>query len=295
MADIKIKQSPAERLFDVINGGFLLVVAAFIMIPVLHVVAGAFSSTNAIVQGQVGIWPVAFSWDNIHYVIANSAFWKSFQISILVVTIGTLLNIVLTVLTAYPLSKHDLKWRQGVIIYILITMIFQAPLIPTFLVVKQLGMLNTLWALIIPSAISAFNMILCLTFFRSLPEELFEAARVDGMGEYRILYQIAVPLSKPIMVTLMLFYAVGHWNNFFSALIYVTKPTLRPLQLYLYNVINGGSTNESSSALLESAMTVSPQGIQMATIVISTVPIVLIYPFIQKHFIKGALVGSLKE
>ncbi|MHA0855706.1 carbohydrate ABC transporter permease [Paenibacillus sp. CMAA1364] len=292
---MKIRQSTGEKVFDIFNVTLLLLISICILAPVLHVTAGAFSSSVAVTQGRVGIWPVEFNLDNFRYVLGNAAFWKAIKISVFVVVVGTLLNLFLTIITAYPLSKSHLKGKKLVILFILVTMIFHAPLIPTFLVIKQLGLLNTVWVLILPGAINAFNMILCLTFFRALPEELFEAARIDGMGEYRLLFKIAIPLSLPILVTLLLFYAVAHWNNFFSALIYITNIDLRPLQLYLYNVINGGSTNESTSAALESATSVSPQGIQMATIILSTLPIVVIYPFIQRHFIKGALLGSLKE
>ncbi|RAV01455.1 carbohydrate ABC transporter permease [Paenibacillus sp. YN15] len=291
---MKIKQTMGEKVFDFSNIVFLFILCLVVLIPIVHIVAGSFSSTNALIHSRVKLWPVDFNLDNYTQVMKNSSFWTSFRITVFIALVGTLINLLLTVLMAYPLSKSGLRGRKVFMLVIVFTMIFSAPLIPTYLVVKSIGLVNTLWALIIPSAISMFNMILCLTFFKSLPEELFEAARVDGMSEYSILFKIAVPLSLPILVTLTLYYSVHHWNSYFSAMIYITKPELRPLQLYLYSMIAQGNTNDMASTIMEE-MDTSPEGLKMATIVVATVPIMLIYPFVQKHFIKGAMLGSLKE
>ncbi len=292
---MKIRKSPAEKTFEIANVLFLLVMCAVMLIPILHVVAGSLSSKNALTHSLVAIWPVEWTMENYKVVFTNTTFWRAFSVSVFLVIAGTLVNILMTVITAYPLAKTGLKGRRAVMLFIIFTMIFSAPLIPSFLMVKALGLLNTVWALIIPSALSAFNMILCLTFFRSLPEELFEAARVDGMNEYRILFRIAIPLSVPILVTLLLFYAVGHWNSYYSAMLYISNAALRPLQLYLYSIVAQASMADLSGSSEDAMMDLSPQGLQMATIIVATVPIVLIYPFIQRHFIKGALIGSLKE
>lgn len=292
---MKIRKSPAEKTFEIANITFLLLMCAVMLLPILHVVAGSLSSKNALTHSLVGIWPVEWTLENYKVVFTNTTFWRAFGVSVFLVIAGTLLNILMTVMTAYPLAKTGLKGRRAVMLFIIFTMIFSAPLIPSFLVVKALGLLNTIWALIIPGALSAFNMILCLTFFRSLPEELFEAARVDGMNEYRILFRIAIPLSVPILVTLLLFYAVGHWNSYYSAMLYISNAALRPLQLYLYSIVAQASMADLSGSAEDVMMDLSPQGLQMATIIVATVPIVLIYPFIQRHFIKGALIGSLKE
>ncbi len=293
---MKIRKSPAEKTFEIVNISFLLVMCAVMLIPILHVVAGSLSSGNALTHSRVGIWPVEWTVENYQVVFTNTTFWRAFGVSVFLAVAGTFINILMTVITAYPLAKTGLKGRRAVMLFIIFTMIFSAPLIPSFLVVKTLGLLNTIWALIIPSALSAFNMILCLTFFRSLPEELFEAARVDGMNEYRILFRIAIPLSVPILVTLLLFYAVGHWNSYYSAMLYISNAALRPLQLYLYSIVAQASASDlQSGSAADVLLDLSPQGLQMATIIVATVPIVLIYPFIQKHFIKGALIGSLKE
>lgn len=292
---MKINSSLGERIFDAFNIIILSLAGMAVIIPMLHVLAGSFSSQNALIYGDVYLWPVDFNLKNYALVFQNDIFWKAFGVTLFIVIVGTLINIVLTVLTAYPLSKKDLKWRKSIVLFIVFTMIFQAPLIPTYLLVNAFGLVNSLWALILIPALNAFNLILCITFFRSLSEELIEAAKVDGMSEYAIVWRIVVPLSLPIIVTLLLFYAVSHWNNYFLPLVYITDADLRPLQLYLYYLVAESNMEDTLALAVESASDISPVGIQMATIIVATVPILIIYPFIQKHFVKGALLGSLKE
>ncbi|WP_168119561.1 carbohydrate ABC transporter permease [Paenibacillus sp. HB172176] len=290
---MRIRRSMGEKVFDAGNVAFLLLICATVLLPLLHVLAGAFSTSKALMCSEVLIWPVEFTFENMSKVMDNEIFWHAFGVSVIVVVLGTLLNLAITSLTAYPLSKSYLTGRKWLLLVILFTMIFQAPLIPTYLVVKSLGMLNTLWALIIPAAMSGFNTILCLTFFRNLPEELFEAAKVDGMSEYGILFKIALPLSKPIMVTLLLFYAVVHWNSYYMPLLYITDLKWRTLQMYLFNLISQGDMSTTGASGAEFTQ-ITPQSIQLATIVVATIPIIIVYPFLQKHFIKGALIGSVK-
>ncbi|WP_127583614.1 carbohydrate ABC transporter permease [Paenibacillus koleovorans] len=292
---MRYRRTFGERAFDTLNYTVLLLGCAAVAIPFLYIISSSLSAPEPLIRGEVTFWPIGFNLNNYEIVMKNNVFWRSFGITVFVVVVGTALNMLMTVITAYPLSKGGLKGKNFVLMLIVFTMIFQAPMIPVYIVVKSLHLLNTVWALIIPGALAAFNMLICLTFFRSLPEELFEAARVDGMNEFSILWRIAIPLSKPIMLTLILFYAVGHWNNYFSALLFVNDFKLRPLQLYLYNLIAQFNMNEELAAAIESSVSLSPQGLQMATIIVATVPILLVYPFIQKHFIKGALIGSIKE
>ncbi|MGG1553444.1 carbohydrate ABC transporter permease [Paenibacillus ferrarius] len=293
---MKIKRSSGEVAFDTANVVILLLFCAAVALPLMNVIAGSLSSNEAIVHAKVMLWPVGFNWLNYEFVLKNAVFWKAFWVTIQIVVIGTALNMVLTLLTSYPLSKSWLGGRKVILLAIIFTMIFQAPMVPMYLLIKSLGMMNTIWSLIIPSALSAFNMMLCITFMRSIPEELFEAARVDGMSEYRILWKIVAPLSMPINVTLILFYAVGHWNNYLGPLLYITNRELQPLQLYLYKLISQFDMDSAGGqSVTELSTAITPQGLQMATIVIATVPVIIIYPFLQKHFIKGALLGSVKE
>ncbi|MHA6482535.1 carbohydrate ABC transporter permease [Paenibacillus sp. strain BS8-2] len=293
---MRIKRTWGERTFDTANLTILFLFCVAVAIPLMNVIAGSFSSNEAIIHNEVTLWPVGFNFENYAFVIKNEVFWRSFGVTIQIVLIGTAINMLLTILTSYPLSKSWLRGRKIVMLFIIFTMIFQAPIVPMYLLIKELHLLNSIWALIVPGAISAFNMMLCITFIRSLPEELFEAARVDGMSEYGIVWRIVTPLIMPINVTLILFYAVGHWNNYFGPLLYITDRALQPLQLYLYNLISQFDMDSAGGeSMLELSMAITPQGLQMATIVVATVPIVIIYPFLQKHFIKGALLGSVKE
>ncbi|OCT13412.1 ABC transporter permease [Paenibacillus pectinilyticus] len=292
---MRIRRTQGEIWFDRCNVAVLSLACLLMIIPLLNVLASSLSSTDAMIHAEVRLWPVDMNFDNYRTVLGNAKFWHAFGISLFIVTVGTFINLAMTVLTAYPLSKSYLRGRKVVLIGVLFTMIFQPPMIPTYLVVKQFGLINSVWAMIIPLALSAFNLLIGITFFRSLPEPLFEAARVDGVGEFTILFRIVIPLSMPIMVTLLLFYAVGNWNNYYTALLYINNAALHPLQLYLYYVIAQFNMNEAMSKVIETTMDVSPQGLQMATIIVATVPILIVYPFLQKHFIRGAMIGSIKE
>ncbi|MFC4779178.1 carbohydrate ABC transporter permease [Paenibacillus sp. GCM10023252] len=290
---MQIRQSLGERVFDICNIIFLSMLSAAALFPLLHVLAGSLSSVNAIIQSKVTIFPVEPTLEHFRLVTRTDSFWQAGWMTIKVVFVATLLNMVITVFGSYPLSKIYLRGRSVILLFIVFTMIFHAPLIPVYMVVKELGMINTMWALIIPSAVSAFNMILCITFFRNLPEELFDAAKVDGMGEFRIVLQIVVPLSLPILVTLLLFYAVGHWNSYMTPLLYITDKSMATLQMYLYSLIAAGSSDTAGAANDTGGMLV-PKAIEMATIVLATIPIAILYPFLQKHFVKGATLGSVK-
>ncbi|NQX60629.1 carbohydrate ABC transporter permease [Paenibacillus qinlingensis] len=292
---MKIRKSFGEKVFDVSNVSFLILITVGAMLPILYVIAGSFSSSNALIHNRVFLWPVEATLDNFKLVANNSTFWKAGWMTVQIVVIGTMVNMVLTMITAYPLSKMDLKGRKFFMLLIIFTMIFSAPIIPSYLLVKNLFLLNSIWALILPGAISAFNMILCLTFFRTVPDDLFDAARVDGMSEYGMVWRIVVPLSMPIVMTLLLFYAVGHWNNYFGPLLFINDRNKQTLQMYLYSLIANGDSDSTAGAAAEGGIKLSPVAIQMATIVLATVPVVLIYPFLQKHFVKGALLGSVKE
>ncbi|MCU6794540.1 MULTISPECIES: carbohydrate ABC transporter permease [Paenibacillus] len=288
-------KSFGERSFDTLNVTLLIGACLLIIIPFAHLLAASFSSREALIHNLVTFLPVDSTLDNYLLVWHNKVFWNSFRISLIVTIVGTVINMYFTLLTAYPLSRPTFKGKKWILLGIVFTMIFSAPLIPMYLVVKSLGMMNTLWAIMIPNAIGAFNLILCITFFRGLPEELTEAAKMDGMGDNGILWRIFMPLSLPIVMTLTLFYAVGHWNNYMGPLFFITDSGIKPLQLYLYSLLSQFNTQDSFLNIPESISEYSPLGIQMATVGVATLPVLMIYPFIQKHFIRGALLGSVKE
>lgn len=288
-----MKESLSRRLFVHFNHGLLIFLSLCMLLPFLHVLAGSFSGSGAILQGEVTIFPVDFTLSNFEAVLNDVAIWKSFGISVFITTVGTAINLLLTSLMAYGLSQPYVKGRGVIILLVLFTMIFQAPMIPTYLVVKELGMLNTLWSVMIPNAMSAFNLIIMISFFRNIPKDLLDSAKIDGCGEYKIWWSIVLPLSLPSLTTIGLFYAVAHWNGYFQALMYIRDSSLFPLQVKLRKLI----VESDAEVMMQSAQLTltSIEGIKMASIIVATVPILLIYPFIQKYFTKGAMLGSIKE
>ncbi|ALS26566.1 ABC transporter permease [Paenibacillus sp. 32O-W] len=274
-----------------------LLLALFGMVtlfPFLHVLAQSLSSQTAVVSNQVTIFPVDFQIEAYKLLLRDQAFYQSFGISIVRVVAGVAINMAVTSLMAYPLSRKDLKGRSLIMNMVIFTMLFQGGLIPSFLLLKELHMLDTLWALLLPSAVSAFNLILLKNFFQSIPVSLEESAKMDGAGHDTILWRIYMPLSMPAVATLTLFYAVMHWNTYFDAVMYISNPELNPLQVYLRNMI---VLNDSNIELTNNTglFLVSPETLKAATIMASVIPMILIYPFIQKYFAKGVMLGSLKE
>ncbi|SDM26680.1 carbohydrate ABC transporter permease [Sediminibacillus halophilus] len=291
-----IKESRARKAFLRTNMFILVLVSIIMILPFIHVLAQSFSSSGAIDQGKVSFLPVEFTLDNYNFVFQDGSIWRSFGVTIFITVFGTLFNLIATASLAYPLSRKELLGRKFLLFMVLFTMIFSAPLIPTFLVVQNLGLLNTIWALIFPTAISAFNLFVMRSFFMQIPQELIESSRMDGLGELRILFQIVLPLSKPAMATLGIFYAVFHWNTYFNALMFIEDRSLYPLQIKLREmIVDENFTSDPTSDFYTTMLSSSPEGIKMATIIVATVPILLIYPFLQRHFIKGFMLGSLKD
>ncbi|MEC0203882.1 carbohydrate ABC transporter permease [Paenibacillus lautus] len=289
-----IKRSKGEFVFEVFNYIFLAVVSAAMIFPILHVAAQSLSSDVAISRGDVGLWPVEFTLSNYAIVLNDTSVWRSFMISVFVTVVGTGINLIATASLAYPLSRNEYRGRKVILMLVLVTFIFSAPLIPNYLLIKSLNMLDTVWALIIPGAISAYNLFIMRSFFMNLPNEIIDSARIDGCGELRIISSIVLPLSKPVMATMGLFYAVAHWNSYSSALYYINSRQLFPLQVRLREIVITDQMGEMDTTF-ENLANMSPEGIKMATIVIATLPIILVYPFLQKYFIKGMLIGSIKS
>ncbi len=240
-------------------------------------------------NGGFILFPREITFTAYRTLLTESNIPKAFQITVLITVIGTAVNIVLTGLMAYPLSRKNLPGRQFFLLMIVFTLLFSGGIIPTYLVVKSMGLLDSIWAMILPNAVWSFNVLIMKSFFEGLPEELFESARMDGAKEFRILLQIVIPLSIPVLLTVGLFYLVGHWNEFFQAIFYVTDRTLFPLQVIVREILM------QSQQPLENAENVLPtQTMQMASVMIASLPVIVIYPFLQKHFTKGMLLGSIK-
>lgn len=296
-APTAVKESGGDRAFNIFNYVILALFLIAVAYPLIYVLSASFSSARAVTSGQVWLWPVDVTLDGYKAIFRHDLLVRSFLNSVFYTVAGSFVGVVLTVLAAYPLSRRDL-YGGGVILFLfLFTILFSGGLIPTYLVVKDLGMLNTRWAMIIPAALTVWNVIITRTFFQmTIPDELMEAARLDGAGDLRFLRDVVLPLSGPIIAVNALLYAVGQWNQFFSALLYLTDQDLWPFQLVLREVLI--QNNVDASMMTDIQDMVRRQNLRellkYSLIVVATVPILLVYPFVQKHFIKGALIGSVK-
>ncbi len=286
----KLRIHPATLL----NYLLLTLFGMVTLFPFLYVLAQSLSSQTAVVSNQVTIFPVGFQVEAYRLLLADDNFYRAFGVSVFRTIAGVALNMTLTCLMAYPLSRPHLKGRGLVMNMIIFTMMFQGGLIPSFLLLRELHLLDTMWSLLLPSAVSAFNLILLRNFFQSVPHSLEESAKIDGAGHGVILLKIMVPLSMPAIATLSLFYAVMHWNTYFDAVMYISNPDWNPLQVYLRNMIvlsesNIDVTNNTGLFLI------AQDTLKAATIVASVLPMIVVYPFVQKFFSKGVMLGALKE
>lgn len=291
----RIKQSFGSRAFDVFNVLFMLAFLLITLYPFWYVVITSLSDGKDVLAGRVSLWPVNFTFDTYKVVLSDSSIITGFKNTVIYTTLGTLINLACTSLCAYPLSRPDLEGKKPIMSLIVFTMFFSGGMIPTYLVVNQLHMIDTIWAMVLPGAISTYNMIVMRTFFMGIPESLHESACLDGANDVQILVRIVLPLSMPIMATMLLFYAVGHWNSYMNALLYLNTKAMFPLQSILRNmVVDGQLTDAQVQVGSGSSFTVIETTMKYATIVVSTLPIILIYPFVQKYFVKGVMIGSLK-
>lgn len=290
-------ESGSDRWFNIINYFILLLFTITILYPLVYIVSASFSSPLAVISGKVWLWPVDFSLAGYEAVFKHKLIWTGFYNSVLYTVGGTLLNVVLTLMAAYPLSRKDFYVRNVIMALFVFTMLFSGGLIPSYLLVKELGMIDTRWALILPGAFSVMNVIIARTFFQTtIPDELLDAGQLDGCSDFKFLMKVVLPLSGPIIAVLTLFYAVGHWNSFFSALLYLKRQELYPLQLVLRDIL---IQNEVDAEMMTDVADASAREslrelLKYSLIVVSTIPVLVIYPFIQRHFVKGMMIGSLK-
>ena len=294
----RVNESAVDRIFMMGNTAFLLVITVIVLLPLIFVVAASFSSAEAVIAGRVTLWPVDFSLLGYETIFEHSKVWNGFANSLFYTFFGTIFNVTMTIIAAYPLSRQDLVGRRVITIAFVFTMLFSGGLIPTFMVVRDLGLLNTRWAMILPTGIGPFNLLIAITFFRTtIPPELHEAARIDGASDFRIFRSIILPLARPIIAVLALFYAVNtHWNTYFQALIYLKDQELFPLQLVLREILIQNSID--ASMLIDIEDLKAREGLRellrYSLIVVASVPVMLLYPFVQKHFVKGMTLGSVK-
>lgn len=293
----RVVESRGDRLFNLINYTILFLFTITILYPLVYIVSASFSSPLAVVSGKVWLWPVDFSLAGYEAVFKHKLIWTGFANSLFYTVVGTVVNVVLTLMAAYPLSRKDFYIRHVIMALIVFTMMFSGGLIPSYLLVKDLGMIDTRWALIIPGALSVMNVIITRTFFQTtIPDELLDAGQLDGCSDFKFLLHVVLPLSGPIIAVLTLFYAVGHWNSFFSALLYLKRQELYPLQLVLRDILIQNEVDaEMMSDVADAVARESLRELlKYSLIVVSTIPVLVIYPFIQRHFVKGIMIGSLK-
>ena len=274
----------------------MILLVLFCTLPFINVIAVSLSSKSAILRGDVSFWPVEFTTKAYELIVKDPSMFRSLFFTVKITVLYTLLAMALTILYAFPLTIKRLKGRKFFMLFIVFTMFFSGGAIPIYLNVRELSMINTQWSLILPGLLSAFNIIILKNFFQGLPYELNEAAYIDGANDFQILVRIYLPLSFSSIATLSLFYAVGKWNSFSDALFYITSRDLQPLQLKLYNLIKGGqsvevSVQEGNASDLASSVSAS---IEAATIIFATLPILIVYPFVQRYFVTGVTLGAVK-
>lgn len=278
-----------------INLFLLLLVGIVTAVPFLYVISMSLTSDVALGSEGVKLIPTGFSLDAYKYLFKNAeSLINAYSVTIFVTVVGTFLGTMLAIFFAYPLSKKSLPGRKGIMLYILFSMMFSGGIIPFYLVVRGIGLGDSIWSLILPACWSSWNMILVRNFFQSLPESLEEAARLDGANDIQVLFRIMIPLSKPIIATIALYFAVGFWNSWYNALLFIDDNTKQPLMMFLKNIME--TKNVGAALIGSSSVTDIPasESLRMATVVVCTLPILCVYPFIQKYFVKGVMVGSVK-
>jgi len=289
------KRTLAGTIFDVANFIILLLLMTICIYPVYYVVVASVSNPIAVFGGnKILLWPREFSLETYRIVFEYPAIWFSYRNTLLYTFLGTLISLCLSVCGAYGLSRPYLPGRVLITFFVIFTMYFQGGMIPSFLVVRGLGLYDTVWAMMLPGAVSTFNLIIMYTYFKTIPESLEDAAKIDGASEYRILFQIFVPLCTPVLAVIALYYAVAKWNAFFQALIYLRSRTLFPLQIILREILIQNSQTMLSGSGSYDGYEAYAQNVKYASIVVASLPILMMYPFLQKYFVKGVMIGAIK-
>jgi putative aldouronate transport system permease protein len=288
------RPSEGSRAFNAVNAVILTGVVVVTLYPFVNIVARSFSGEHYIRAGQVNLLPRGFNITTYKTVMADSAFWTNYRNTLMYTVVATLISIVLTTCYAYVLSKKQLKGRGVLVGIAVFTLFFNGGLIPNYVLVSGLGLRNSIWAIVLPNAVSVFNLLVMKAFFETLPVELEEAAAVDGLDTYGILLRVVLPLSKAVIATMILFYAVSFWNSWFSAFLYMDHTNLFPVTVYLRNLIAGATAGSNEGVASDTQLQIAAN-IQAVTVVLTVLPIMLVYPFIQRYFVTGILLGAVKE
>lgn len=292
----QIKESTGRKVFRVINAAILVLLALICLLPFINVIAISFSDTFYVDANQVSLWPKGFNTSAYTYILGRQTFWTSFRTSIIRMVLGGAINLFLIILTAYPLSKDNSKlhFRSVYTWYFFITMLISGGMIPNYLLISKLGLRDTMWSLVLPGALPIFNLVLMLNFFRQIPQALEEAALIDGAGHLRTLVQIYLPMSMPSIATITLFCLVTHWNAWFDGMLYITTVSKIPMQTYLRSIIIDLNVADMTADDYELYALLSNRTVKCSQIIVATIPILCIYPFLQRYFVTGIVLGSVK-
>lgn len=293
----------SDKGFDVLNTIFVTIIVILIVYPLIFVLSASISSPAAVNTGKMWLWPVDISFNGFKTVFQNEAIWSGYRNTIIYTVVGTILHLVILLPCSYALSRKEVVGKQFIMWFILFTMLFNGGLIPTYLVIQSLGMIDTMWAIVVPNVVGAWSILVARAFFQqSIPDQLVEASKIDGATDFQIFFKIVLPLSMPIIAVMALFHAVGLWNQYFNALIYLSDETKYPLQLILREILilnegmmSGGAGAEGGSASSFAEQIETASLIKYAVIIVSSLPLLIVYPFVQRFFVKGVLIGSVKE
>ncbi|MBE9918277.1 carbohydrate ABC transporter permease [Paenibacillus donghaensis] len=297
-----VKETKRDKVFLICNYFYVFLAFLIVFYPLVYMISASISDPKYVASGEMWLWPKGITFDGYKRVFENSSIWIGYGNTILYTVVGTTINLLVTLPAAYALSRKDFVGRNFFMGMFMVTMFFGGGLVPTYLLVKQLGMINTMWAIVIPSAASIWNIIVSRTFFQSsIPKELQEAAQIDGCTNMRLFIKIILPLSMPIIAVMALFYGVGNWNSYFSALIYLNDSAKYPLQLVLRQILvlqemaaqGGGAIDASTAAAMNSKAEIAAL-VKYAVIIVATIPVIVIYPFLQRYFVQGVMIGSVK-
>ena len=290
-----MKKSKGDRALVLACYLILILVAVVIILPILNLIAVSVSDQAPVISGKVKFWPIGFQLEAYRYVIGSKQFFSSLSVSLFVTLVGSTLAVICSVLVAYPLSKQNIPGRKALLLIFLFTMMFNGGIIPSYLLIMQLNMINSIWSLILPQLVNVYNLLIVKNYMEALPESLMEAAKIDGASQMRILRSVVLPMAKPVLATVFMFFVVTYWNSYFDATMYITERDLMPIQQYLQTVIFEAQSPAGDYALSSTeSMNTASKSIINATVVCAMIPMMILYPALQKFFAKGATVGAVK-
>lgn len=292
----KIRIRTGEKVYYLVVNIILAIFFIIVLAPLINIVASSFSSSDAVSSGKVLLWPVNFTVEGYNAVFTYKGIWQSYANTILYTVLGTVISLAMTLAAAYPLARKNLPLKKPVVFLFMFTMLFSGGMIPGYLLIRDLHMIDTIWAMVIPGAISVYNLIIARTFIQNIPADIEEAAKIDGCSDFRYFFQMVLPLSKTVIAVLALYYAVAYWNDYFTAWLYLSDPAKMPLQITLRTILVMNSVNPAETMMEDDMMAnkALQDLLKYALIIVSSVPILVVYPFAKKFFLKGVMVGAVK-